>query len=660
MLRPGPLQSIAPALCLALVGACAGQPEGQSEPQPGAAPVSDDSGTFKASLSVASALASDREIVIDIRNGGDSGALLETTATVLRERGTARVRLPDLEVGAGASTVARVPLRDLVELNFADGEQAQFIFVVRARHFDGATGVDSQIRPLNVVWRKGALHETDTATFSMEVDRATSTIFEPTPSEPAEHTVEQRQAVNAVADDGQAPPELPLDSQAAQGTVRKQSSNVSFRVCINGVSEFTDAGKGEDYMQSDQPTARPMVGNRVYVYRNNVKVDDVHLYDGINGTKGCLDYTGPSGSYRFRVWSEGRMNSNNKVRVRDDETGNWGYADVNVWPRDGGTHRRELPMGSNQMNVYAAASHAIQKHAHEANNLYDIRSNANKGFSQVSGGLIYILAGHTKRKFLIAHEVGHRVLELVTNKGGAKDCGLASSVCPASENSHSMASLEWNECAFHEGFAHFYAADAFNLHTQDDCKFVYYKDEFGTGEDNQLVDCESANGDYVTAFARNRCGPGDGGPNLVGKGTELDWVRQLWDVHTNGSADPSFGAMIRWIAGAPRWDTDGAASARAHGAAYANLDYEAQQADHSAIRGNWNAVKSFNGVGLGTADPNCDTGIQNGQACCAATCGSCGGSGCSARPGGASACCHGTITRGSTFCSGSLPPCRLF
>jgi hypothetical protein len=59
------------------------------------------------------------------------------------------------------------------------------------------------------------------------------------------------------------------------------------------------------------------------------------------------------------------------------------------------------------------------------------------------------------------------------------------------------------------------------------------------------------------------------------------------------------------------------------------------------------------------ADPTCSTGIPNGDVCCSASCGSCGGSGCGSRPGGASACCAGPITTANVSCSGSEPPCVI-
>ena len=53
-------------------------------------------------------------------------------------------------------------------------------------------------------------------------------------------------------------------------------------------------------------------------------------------------------------------------------------------------------------------------------------------------------------------------------------------------------------------------------------------------------------------------------------------------------------------------------------------------------------------------------GILNGDACCDGACGSCGGSGCAGRPGGAANCCVGLIRQSEVLCSGNgllAPPC---
>uniref|UniRef100_A0A7S4N5U2 Uncharacterized protein n=1 Tax=Odontella aurita TaxID=265563 RepID=A0A7S4N5U2_9STRA len=61
------------------------------------------------------------------------------------------------------------------------------------------------------------------------------------------------------------------------------------------------------------------------------------------------------------------------------------------------------------------------------------------------------------------------------------------------------------------------------------------------------------------------------------------------------------------------------------------------------------------------ADPTCSSGIQSSNdACCAASCGTCGGRGCGGRPGGGSACCSGSILgNDERTCDRYPPPCRL-
>ena len=59
-------------------------------------------------------------------------------------------------------------------------------------------------------------------------------------------------------------------------------------------------------------------------------------------------------------------------------------------------------------------------------------------------------------------------------------------------------------------------------------------------------------------------------------------------------------------------------------------------------------------------DPICARGIYDSSgACCALSCGSCGGSGCSGRPGGAAACCTGAIGNAANSCLINEAPCLV-
>ncbi len=52
-------------------------------------------------------------------------------------------------------------------------------------------------------------------------------------------------------------------------------------------------------------------------------------------------------------------------------------------------------------------------------------------------------------------------------------------------------------------------------------------------------------------------------------------------------------------------------------------------------------------------------GLVAGTVCCANSCGVCGGTGCSARPGGVTSCCSGSIKQANKSCSNNAPPCVL-
>lgn len=64
-------------------------------------------------------------------------------------------------------------------------------------------------------------------------------------------------------------------------------------------------------------------------------------------------------------------------------------------------------------------------------------------------------------------------------------------------------------------------------------------------------------------------------------------------------------------------------------------------------------------------DPQCLKGLANhtpasdGDACCAKSCGRCGGVGCSSLPGGAASCCSGKIINAKISCNDADPPCLV-
>ena len=58
-------------------------------------------------------------------------------------------------------------------------------------------------------------------------------------------------------------------------------------------------------------------------------------------------------------------------------------------------------------------------------------------------------------------------------------------------------------------------------------------------------------------------------------------------------------------------------------------------------------------------DPTCEFGIIKDNICCALECGTCGGVGCAARPGGASSCCGSQIEIRRISCNDRVAPCNI-
>ena len=78
----------------------------------------------------------------------------------------------------------------------------------------------------------------------------------------------------------------------------------------------------------------------------------------------------------------------------------------------------------------------------------------------------------------------------------------------------------------------------------------------------------------------------------------------------------------------------------------------------SAIRGSGRSCETATAPCVIPEEPVCD-GILNGDVCCAASCGTCGGSGCGGRPGGAASCCSGAIRAAGRSCAEHSAPCLV-
>ncbi|WP_438015418.1 hypothetical protein WMF18_31720 [Sorangium sp. So ce315] len=249
------------------------------------------------------------------------------------------------------------------------------------------------------------------------------------------------------------------------------------------------------------------------------------------------------------------------------------------------------------------------------------------------GGEIKISTGWDTSKYVVAHEMGHAIQAVnmpnfYTTPGvinyGVRGAGVCGSTPPVGEpDNANFTSAEHMTIAWTEGFANFVGAAAFNLRTDTDCEFATWTN----GSDCQGDDM------WAEKFHKTQCG------GTAGQGVQWDWTRHFWDVYTASN----FGTIASFLRAAD-------SSSYTLSNPYILLD---NAANGHAINSAWDASKSINGINV------CADGVQSGSVCCKASCGTCGGAGCSGRPGGSNACCTGNIIAANTTCTGTNAPCVL-
>lgn len=208
-----------------------------------------------------------------------------------------------------------------------------------------------------------------------------------------------------------------------------------------------------------------------------------------------------------------------------------------------------------------------------------------------SGGYdqqINISGGNADAKFLVAHEVGHCILEYRLDQNVWLTCGYESATCPANQGNanHSPGSKEYQSCSFYEGFARFFATDIFNSHNSQEAVFNYYTNEFGSGDPEidayAVVADHSVNGPYPLAFMVNKPCP----TPWTNMSTEVDWMRTFWHMHSHPTP-VSMNDMTSWMHDTDLWSSP-------------YVTYDRCQASAATIGGNlytrWQIASSNNGL----------------------------------------------------------------
>jgi len=347
--------------------------------------------------------------------------------------------------------------------------------------------------------------------------------------------------------------------------------------------------------------ARPYRGGRIR-YRPQGSVEPwsyAYLDDGSNA--GCITVNLPSGvSYDVGVLSQAQVNGHMITAHPAEDRTLIKFTNFVVSPPGGGAPPVALTVTSPKYAIVATAAFALHRedgglqgidlhinHEHQYWHSFDpldaysedgeyrqdhiaFMQPTNPGFcgqheqilsnkagttvSDDLAGDLCVRGGTAFTKHIVTHEMGHHLLWHVLGGVPEYEYEFDIATAPFEEGSckahntdgenvdkHDMFSTEWSAAAWMEGFAHAYAALAWNHHGYvEDCAFYYYKemdlDRDGLEEVHREVDC-----DLHAVGTSETYGPTDymsdascintaGSPN---RSTEYDWLRFYWDMITD-------------------------------------------------------------------------------------------------------------------------------
>ncbi|MGD8860807.1 MAG: hypothetical protein PVI30_12425 [Myxococcales bacterium] len=320
----------------------------------------------------------------------------------------------------------------------------------------------------------------------------------------------------------------------------------------DSAENFSDGLPDEDNWKTNIPRrARGIFVHDVYRYTAGFPtvVPDGFTGDGLGSGdpgKGCTPWFSTSpGWHHVGILSVGAVNGNYVVATRNGsfvDAGGWIYVSSSGTKVMAFDSELTLANVFNEFHVYSAGAYSIYRHAGGlTGEIFHYAVGPGTGYNS-KDQIIKISDNRSDEKFVISHETGHAIIQRFAN--GLANTGRDSAPvgsCPSepATEGHSMRSQEYSAKAFYEGFANFYAADVWNDDDENDCTLAYWKDVSGS---KRRVDCRDGAGDplFPKAYLDTQCGGG------AGLGTELDWMRVFWNVHTTGSR-PSFDSMVNWI-----------------------------------------------------------------------------------------------------------------
>ncbi len=370
------------------------------------------------------------------------------------------------------------------------------------------------------------------------------------------------------------------------------ATNYNVDICAKIAVDFSDAdlANGDDYIRDNHD--QPARGAHLVLYEVSplppytiisTVADEWALASGTSA--GCLSSTqvlSSGKSYRIRIYSEALVNGQTVEVYDDPDNGTTLTADTGApWiPLGGGTRTLTTSGDYEVWNILAAGGYAVWRNdLGNSTGTVTAYSAADGSFYENTYDAVHIWSSGTVANYLyknvIAHEFGHALMHRRYDDPGSDltaDDTNCPGVYPTDKNGHYFVSSEFEGGAFWEGFAHYYAAVAFNNDTTEtDCSFHTYKpydfDQDGDDEDAQPVDCAGNpvidNSPETSPASFTITGADYYGTNCIADGahnraTELDWLEFLWHLDTTGTLAPEdFGTIYAYARANYTWNETG-------------------------------------------------------------------------------------------------------
>lgn len=400
--------------------------------------------------------------------------------------------------------------------------------------------------------------------------------------------------------------------------------NYDVRFCMKWDTDFEDdnAGYDDDYNTGGPYWAR---GAKFLVKNATTNAWILNGYTAESGSNvGCTAQVTISSTTLVDVYiySEAEI-SGNQIIVWDDTQTPSEYAEVvwNDWsPTASQSYTRNTQTVGTWVNVIAASSYTVFKNTFgltgKTFNVYDggddgtcATVSGTGGSSLNCFGKIFIAQGHSDQKYVISHEVGHQIMKSVDGDQSSNqdyDASNDGSWCSFT-SSHAMTSIEYQSAAVVEGIAHFVAANTYNSNDEGDCWYRYYKDiswNSGPAIADDWIDCEDSShcGTGLdcnsTIATRDHYGNECDVSTINNKGTEYDWLRFWWDLHTDQSVSNNIIKNIWNDANPNNWNANGSGSSIDSCSPVGNEPAERLRcaAQTNSVLAEWDLEDNYNGV----------------------------------------------------------------